>query len=452
MEGRGPSLSVLILGGQEPSATRALLEELRVLQSAPGLERVELVTAPPAAHGRATQLAALLERATCEIVALYDPELGYAPEELIELARGFVRERADAVFGVRQRGDRTLPPEQRLAAALCSEVTGQHFSEVYGCCKLIRRSLLQSIPLESEDFRLEIELAIKLVKRGARLFEIALPERTERSVAASPAADDGSRLSAAALVIAAAARFAVSDNLYQRDRFGSQILARLARAPRFNAWMADSIRQFCGQRVLEIGSGIGKMTRELVPRPSYVASDINPIYLQTLESMAVERPYLRVAYCDVSDGTSFPRLPGGYDTVICLNVIEHVRDDRAALGNIKSVLAADGRAIILVPQGQWNYGTLDEVLEHERRYSERSLRALAADCDMEVLDLFEFNRIGTVAWFLNGKLARRREFGLLQIWTLNLLTPVFRRMEPWLPLPGLSLIAVLQPKPVHARN
>jgi hypothetical protein len=50
------------------------------------------------------------------------------------------------------------------------------------------------------------------------------------------------------------------------------------------------------------------------------------------------------------------------------------------------------------------------------------------------------------AWWLNGKLLRRRSFGLFQIWTLNLLTPIFRRIDRFLPFPALSLIAVLEPR------
>jgi hypothetical protein len=60
--------------------------------------------------------------------------------------------------------------------------------------------------------------------------------------------------------------------------------------------------------------------------------------------------------------------------------------------------------------------------------------------------MIEFNRMGTPAWFLNGKILRRRHFGLVQIWMLNLLTPVFKLVDRFVPFPGLSLIAVLEPK------
>jgi hypothetical protein len=55
----------------------------------------------------------------------------------------------------------------------------------------------------------------------------------------------------------------------------------------------------------------------------------------------------------------------------------------------------------------------------------------------------EFNRIGVIAWWLNARLLRRRTFGFWQIKLLNALTPVFRVLDNVLPLPPLSLIAVI---------
>jgi hypothetical protein len=124
-------------------------------------------------------------------------------------------------------------------------------------------------------------------------------------------------------------------------------------------------------------------------------------------------------------------------------VIEHMDDDRKSLMNIKVVLSEAGRAIVLVPQGPWNFGTLDEVLGHQRRYTRLTLTELATACGLEIKSLIEFNRVGTIAWFLNGRILKRRSFGIFQIWTLNLLTPAMRRLDSILPIPPLSLIAVM---------
>jgi SAM-dependent methyltransferase len=130
---------------------------------------------------------------------------------------------------------------------------------------------------------------------------------------------------------------------------------------------------------------------------------------------------------------------------VCLNVIEHVDDDEGALRNIRGVLADGGRALVLVPQGPQLFGTLDEVLGHKRRYTESSLRRLALDAGFEVEDVLPFNRVGTLAWWLNCRLLKRRHFGLAQIVMLNLLTPLFRHLDRALPFPALSLVAVLRP-------
>src|SRR5271166_2899885 len=396
-----------------------------------------------AGKGRAIRTA--LEHATCEISIIYDADLEYDPADISRIVKVFLQHDADAVYGSRFAGAevrRILMYRHQLGnkflTSLCNFVSNLNLTDVWTCYKAIRTPLLKSIPLVSNDFQLEPEITIKLAKRQARLFEVPI-SYFGRSYA------EGKKIGwrDAVRALYAVLRFGLSDHIYVADEHGSQILARLARAPRFNRWMADVIRPFCGQRVLEIGSGVGNLSRALLPRAAYVASDVNPLYLQILENLASDRPYLKSSYCDVNDLDSFPPSADGYDTVICLNVIEHVGDDRKSLMNIKAVLAKAGRAIILVPQGPGNFGTLDEALGHRRRYTRQTLTDLATACGLEIESLIDFNRTGSIAWFLNGKILRRHSFGIGQIWMLNLITPLVRRLDSLLPIPPLSLIAVM---------
>ena len=91
---------------------------------------------------------------------------------------------------------------------------------------------------------------------------------------------------------------------------------------------------------------------------------------------------------------------------------------------------------MLVPRGPDLFGTLDEVLGHRRRYTEATLRRAALDAGLEPKELLPFNRVGTPAWWLNGKLLRRRHFGFMQIVVLNLLTPLFRLDRPGAAVPA----------------
>jgi SAM-dependent methyltransferase len=180
-----------------------------------------------------------------------------------------------------------------------------------------------------------------------------------------------------------------------------------------------------------------------MPRTTYWATDVNPFYLNYLETLRPTRPYMNVGY---TDGTKAESFPAGhdFDTVVCLNVIEHIPDDVGALQNIHDNLAEGGRAIILVPFGPNLFGSLDEVLGHCRRYTEEQLAGVAQQAGFQVEQILKFNRPGVPAWWLNGKILKRKTFGMGQIRLLNILTPIFRRIDPWLPLPPLSIIAILR--------
>jgi glycosyltransferase involved in cell wall biosynthesis/phospholipid N-methyltransferase len=475
------SLSVLVPVYNEQHLVTTSLDRLRVLESSPQLERIEVivvddcsrdrtaqvlrayeteVTARPHSRiewkflrhsenrGKGAAIRTALAQATCEISVIHDADLEYHPSDLLKIVRVFDDEHADAVFGSRFAGGEARRAllfrhelGNRLLTFLTNMVTNINLTDMETCYKAVRTDLLKSIPIVSNDFRLEPELVIKLAKRDARIFEVPI-SYSGRTYQEGKKINwrDGVR------ALAAIARFGASDHLYNADEHGSQILGRLARAPRFNAWMAETIAPFCGQRVLEIGSGTGNLTRRLIPREQYVASDINPLYLHTLNGLTADRPYLDVTFTDVTNGQSFPKVDGGFDTVICLNVIEHVDDDVGALRNIRDVLAPRGKAIILVPQGPELMGTLDEVLGHKRRYTRETLAKLAHDAGFEIRELVLFNRLGRPAWWLNGQVLKRKEFGLVQIMTLNALTPVLRHVDAALPFEALSLIAVMEPR------
>jgi SAM-dependent methyltransferase len=135
---------------------------------------------------------------------------------------------------------------------------------------------------------------------------------------------------------------------------------------------------------------------------------------------------------------------GAYDTVVCLNVLEHVEDDRCALQNLMSALEPEGRLILLVPQGPGLFGSLDELVGHRRRYSRESLESLVASCGLETLRVFDFNRVTLPGWWLNGRVLRRRSFSTTQLGILERLTWLVRRLDRFLPWRGASLIAVVR--------
>ncbi len=86
--------------------------------------------------------------------------------------------------------------------------------------------------------------------------------------------------------------------------------------------------------MLEIGAGTGNLTAQLIPRTLYWATDINPLYLMYLENVGRNRPYMRVGFTDGEKQETYPQ-EQRFDTVICLNVVEHLSNDVGALLNIE---------------------------------------------------------------------------------------------------------------------
>ena len=396
-------------------------------------------------EGKGAAIRTALEHVDTQLVVIHDADLEYHPRDLLQMVELFLYEDADAVFGSRFMPGgykRALffrhEVGNKLLTFLCDMVCDLNLTDMETCYKMVRADLLKSIPLESSTFDVEPELTIKLAKRGSRIFEVPI-SYSGRTYAEGKKINwkDGVRALWAIL------RYSLSDRIYAADGHGGEILLRLNRAPRFTGWMADTIRPYVGNRVLEIGAGIGNMTLHLLPRAVYWATDINPAYLDSLERLKINRPYLHVACLDGTDGNSFPA-GETFDTVICLNVVEHLSEDHEALRNIWNVLEEGGRAIVLVPNGPKLFGTLDEVLGHCRRYTEDQLIHAGQTAGFQAEKLLKFNRPGVVAWWLNGQVLRRTTFGLGQIRLLNFLTPLFRIIDPWLPLPPLSIIAILR--------
>src|SRR6266581_4058076 len=145
------------------------------------------------------------------------------------------------------------------------------------------------------------------------------------------------------------------------DQVGAATLERMAAAPRYNRWMFDRLRPWVGRRVLEIGAGIGNMSAFLVDRERVVLTDTERYYLDRLRQRFAGRPHVSVAELRlpaVSPGLGAERL----DTVVCLNVLEHIEDDRASLRAMHDLLRPGGRLVLLVPSLRVLYGTLDDAL------------------------------------------------------------------------------------------
>ena len=394
-------------------------------------------------QGKGAALRTAIAHATGDVCVAHDADLEYHPDDLAKLVQPFLKEQADAVFG-----SRFLTGEyrrvllfyhslgNRLLTTLVNLLTNLNLSDMETCYKMVRTKLLRSLPLRYDDFRIEPELTIKLAKRGAVIFETPI-RYAGRTYA------EGKKIGwkDGLLALGAIVRGALIDDLYLNDPYGAHILHSLSRARKFSNWMSDAIRPWVGRAVLEVGAGIGNLTVHLVPRDRYRATDINPDYLDYLANFAVGKPYFEVGELRAADAAGFAALAGRFDTVLCLNVLEHLDDPVPVLRNFRQALAPGGRAIVLVPPGPRRFNTLDRALGHRLRYTRDRLRAVAVEAGYEVEALFDFNRAAVTGWRLNG-LLRRTRFSRVQLKLYDSMVWLARPLDRVLPWRGLSLVAI----------
>jgi SAM-dependent methyltransferase len=214
---------------------------------------------------------------------------------------------------------------------------------------------------------------------------------------------------------------------------------RMAEAENYNDWLLDRARPYLGSRVLDFGAGIGTLTEAIAPGRHVVALEPDPAFVPRLQTRFAGTPDVAVV---AGDDASLERLDETFDTILCFNVLEHVRDDERALGRFHAQLAPGGHVLLLVPAHQALFGEIDRRVGHERRYNRALLGRRLRGAGFEVLDARYVNPVGALGWLVTSRLLRRTQVPTGPLKLYDALVPLLRSFDR-LPLPfGLSVWAV----------
>lgn len=224
------------------------------------------------------------------------------------------------------------------------------------------------------------------------------------------------------------------DDLQQTDPAGLETLEQFQQAHRFNRWLFGSIAPYCKGRVLEVGSGIGNLSTLFLEKGfQLTATDLREEYCQLLRQRYGGHPNLQqVVQLDLATeqfNQHYAGLAGQFDTVIAVNVVEHIRHHQLAIEHCKQLLKPGGVLVVLVPANQRLFNSFDQELGHFRRYSARSLKALLSSQQLEVTHTKYFNLAGIAGWWFNGSLLRKRIIPGGQLKIFDALVPVFRLLD-----------------------
>jgi SAM-dependent methyltransferase len=313
--------------------------------------------------------------------------------------------------------------------------TNLNLTDMETCYKVFRAPFIKGVPIRSNRFGFEPEITAKMARKHARVYEVSISYdgRSYR---------EGKKISWKDGVAALwpILKYSIVSDLGEQED-GHLTLRRMGVLDRYNAWLWEKVSPFVSGKVLEVGAGVGNMTRQICAETEVVATDTNPHYLEVLRRTFDGHSRVRVGELDLAADMP-PSIGNGFGTVLCLNVLEHVEDDAGALRRMHDVLSPGGRAVLIVPASNSLYGEIDRSVGHYRRYDRDDIVQRMEQAGFTVEDASAFNVVGALGWYLNSRLLGRSTVPGVQSRLYDKLVPLFRLEERFKPSMGLSLLVV----------
>ncbi len=229
-------------------------------------------------------------------------------------------------------------------------------------------------------------------------------------------------------------------------------LDQLQSATHYNQWIFSQIQPHLKGRTLEVGCGNGNFTALIAQQcPQLVAVDLNADYVEQTKARLQSYEHVSVLTADATQ-LDDAQIGGAqtFDTIILLDVLEHIENDVELLQRLRRSLAPDGTLLLKVPALDYLYNSLDEAVGHHRRYTLQTLKESFTRAAFAEPTIKYFNMVGILGWWLNGAVLKRTNPPGQQVGLFDRCVPLFQAVEANLPCPvGLSLFATASPQPAR---
>ena len=378
-------------------------------------------------QGKGAAVKTGLEAATGDILCIQDADLEYDPAELPGLIQPILDGEFEVVYGSRFKGSAaglsyTRGVASRLLNLTVNVLFNRYLSDVYTGYKVFTRRALDGLTLTAKTFTVELELTAHFLRKGLVIYEVPISYRARTySQGKQLHFSDGLRAAGAALRYRYRFRSAPKTVGPQSPRApdapgaldaaeGSMRtihtlgLEDLSEAVRYRRYLLDLIEPHLGDSVLEVGAGVGDFAAQLTGRKRLVVSDSDPFCLWSLRARLGSRSEVEVQAMDLLGEV---KVEPPVDSVVAVNVLEHLEEDVRTLKAMASTVVAGGNVVLLVPGYPSLYGEFDRAVGHLRRYTPEALRQAVEAAGLQVTVLKPVNLLGGLAWWAAVRMGGR---------------------------------------------
>lgn len=216
---------------------------------------------------------------------------------------------------------------------------------------------------------------------------------------------------------------------------------QMQKATNYNQWTFELFCEYIRGDVLEVGCGVGSFTKLIDDHGNFdslYSIDISQPAIDFIKTKKFKNK-IKIECIDLINAE------GSYDFILCMNVMEHVEDDKNFFRKLTGLLKKNGVLFLLVPSHMFLYSNFDKAAGHFKRYAKKDMNSAGLPSGIKLIDQYYFNMIGALGYWAVYKALKsgsindtEGEIGLFD----KYIVPFSKKILPLKAPFGISLISI----------